>query len=71
MFGKVASTVRPVRAVEDFIVENGEAECEAKTDGVCRWEFSYGDVGGGLVSILSARSFRLRTQRVSGGSRLS
>jgi hypothetical protein len=48
--GASANTDAKTIRVEDFIVENGEVEREAKTDGVCWWEFSYGDVGG-LVSI--------------------
>lgn len=37
-----------VGRVEDLVIENGEVECEAETDGVSRREVRLGDVGGGL-----------------------
>jgi len=44
----MASTVG---GVEDLIVEDGEVEGKAKTNGVCGWEFGDGNVRGGLVSL--------------------
>lgn len=40
-----------IRGVENLIVEDGEVECEAKTNGVRRRELGLGDLGGGLVGV--------------------
>jgi len=40
-----------VGAVEDFIVEDGEVQCETKSDRMCRREFSDGDIGSSLVGL--------------------
>ena len=42
---------RTVGAVEDFVVEDGEVECETETDGVGGGELGNGNVGRGLVGL--------------------
>ena len=53
LFGDVTGTVG---AVEDLVVEDGEVEGKAKTDGVGGGKVSGGDARGGLVGIEGGRS---------------
>lgn len=49
--GLLCEVAGTVGRVEDFVVEDGEVEGEAETDGVCWGELGDGDVGGGLVGL--------------------
>ena len=52
---------RTVGAVEDFVVEDGEVECETETDGVGGGQAGGGNLGGSLVRLerLIGRSLAL------------
>ena len=40
-----------IRCIEDLVVEDGEVEGKAKTDGVGRGKLGLGNLGGGLVGL--------------------
>lgn len=47
--GGLGQAARPVRAVQDLVVEDGEVERQAEPDGVSGRQLGHGDVTGSLI----------------------